>query len=113
MSTRVYILKDLARQRIAILFNLARSRARLGDYELARRYIEIALKISKKAKVKLKRSYKRSYCRSCFAPLIPGITLSVRIRSEGKGSRVVYRCLLCGWTRRYMIKNRTRKSKQE
>lgn len=111
MRSRVYMLRDVARQRVELLFSLARDRAKMGDYELARRYVEIALRISKKAKIKLKKSYKRSYCRQCFVPLIPGITLSVRVRSENKGSRVVYRCLLCGWIRRFMMKTRMRRSK--
>ncbi len=105
------LLRDLARQRIRILFNMAIERARAGDFDLARRYVEIMLKLASKAGVKLLRRLKRSYCRKCYAPLIPGITLSVRIRSEGKGSRVVYKCLLCGWIRRLLIKTSKKRSR--
>jgi len=98
------LIRDIARQRIRRLFNMAIERAEIGDFELARRYIEIVLKLSSKAQLKLPRRLKRSYCRRCHVPLIPGITLSVRIRSEGRGSRVVYKCLLCGWVRRFPIK---------
>jgi len=104
-------LRDLARQRISRLFNMAVERVRVGDFDLARRYIEIMLKLASKAGVKLPRRLKRSYCRKCFVPLIPGITLSVRIRSEGKGSRIVYKCLLCGWIRRFLIKTSKRGSR--
>lgn len=107
------MLKDIAVQRVRLLFKLAKSRARSGDFDLARRYIEIALKISRKSRTRLSRNYKRGYCRKCLVPLIPGITLSIRIKSEGRGSRVVYRCLLCGWIRRYMIKASKRRSSQE
>jgi len=102
--SRERLMKSIARKRVEILFNLAFEKARAGDFDLARRYIEIALRIASKARIKIPRKYKRSYCRKCFAPLIPSLTLSVRIKSEGRGSRVVYRCLLCGWVRRYMVK---------
>jgi len=109
----VVFLRDLALQRSYLLYNMALERARRGDYELARRYIEIMLKIASKANLKLPRRIKRSICRRCYVPLIPGVTLSVRIRSEGRGSRVVYKCLLCGWIRRFLIKNSRRKSVSE
>lgn len=97
-------LKAIARERISLLLELAFSMVKRGEVTLARRYVEIALRIASKTRLKLPRSIKRSYCRKCFVPLIPGITLSVRLKSEGRGSRIVYRCLLCGWTRRFMIK---------
>lgn len=105
------LIRDIARQRARLLFNLASERAGEGDFDLARRYVEITLKLASKAGLKLPRRLKRSYCRKCFVPLIPGVTLSVRIRSEGKGSRVVYKCLLCGWVRRFPIKISKRKLK--
>lgn len=113
MSNREKLLKNIARERIEILFKQAFDRLHRGDVELARRYVEIAIRIAGKARVKIPRKYKRSYCRKCYVPLIPGLTLSVRIKSEGRGSRVVYRCLLCGWTRRFMIKTSKKKSKRE
>lgn len=108
---RIALLRDIARQRVQWLFYLATIRAKRGDIDLARRYIEIMLRVASKAKLKLPRRLKRSYCRRCYAPLIPGITLSVRIRSEGKGSRVVYKCLLCGWIRRFPVKTSGRESR--
>lgn len=104
-------LRYIARERVLRLFNMAYGKVREGDVELARRYVEIALKIASKAQLKLPIKLKRSYCRNCYVPLIPGLTLSVRIRSEGRGSRVVYRCILCGWTRRFMIKASRKKSR--
>lgn len=106
-------LRDLALQRSYLLYNMALERVRKGDYELARRYIEIMLKITSKANLKLPRRIKRNICRRCYIPLIPGLTLSVRIKSEGKGSRVVYKCLLCGWIRRFLIKTSKRRSVSE
>lgn len=106
-------LRAIAMERVHILYEEAIRRARKGDFNLARRYIKVALKIAGKVRLKLPKSIKRGYCRNCFVPLVPGLTLSVRIHSEGRGSRVVYRCLLCGWTRRFMIKTSKRKSKRE
>lgn len=108
MVSERYI-REIARERILILYRLAVERARRGDLELARRYINIMLRVAGKAGVRPPRYIRRGYCRRCHAPLIPGLTLSVRIRSEGRGSRVVYRCLECGWVRRYMIKTSGRK----
>lgn len=109
------ILKDLAIQRIRYLYRLAIRETRNGRYGLARRYIELIVKYSHKAHVKPPRYIRRGYCRRCHVPLIPGLTARVRIQSEGKGSRVVVTCLLCGWKRRYMIKASTlkRRSKRE
>ncbi|MEM1595756.1 MAG: ribonuclease P [Desulfurococcaceae archaeon] len=113
MKRKELLMKNIARERIVLLFNMAFEKTRKHDFELAKRYVEIALRIAGKAKVKIPLKYKRGYCRKCFIPLIPGLTLRVRVHSEGKGSRVVYRCLLCGWTRRFMIKTSRRKLRKE
>lgn len=89
-----------------MLYSLAIKMVKKGDVKLARRYIEIILSISQRTRIRPPRNIKRGYCRQCHIPLIPGLTSRVRIQSEGKGSRVVVTCLLCGWRRRYMIKTR-------
>jgi ribonuclease P protein subunit RPR2 len=102
------VLKDLALQRMKYLYRLAVEESRRGRYDLARRYVELVIKYSHKAHVKPPKYIRRGYCRRCKVPLIPGLTARVRIQSEGRGSRVVVTCLLCGWRRRYMIKVRGR-----
>ncbi|MGB9827808.1 ribonuclease P [Thermosphaera chiliense] len=102
--SRVNVLREIARERIVLLYKLAVEQARKGDYALARRYVEIMLKISAKARVKPPRYIRRGYCRSCKIPLIPGVTSRVRVRSDGSVSRVVVSCLACGWMRRYVVK---------
>ena len=104
VSKRKKRLRDLAIQRIKILYRLALDRARSGDLDLSRRYIELIIRISHKARTKPPIYIRRGYCRKCKVALIPGVTARVRIQSEGKGSHVVVTCLLCGWKRRYMIK---------
>ncbi|RLG84600.1 MAG: ribonuclease P [Thermoprotei archaeon] len=92
------------------LYKQALSRLRKGEKDLARRYIEIIIDISRRTRVKPPRYIKRGFCKKCHIPLIPGLTARVRIQSEGKGSRVVVTCLECGWIKRYMIKARRQES---
>ena len=106
-------LRDLAIQRIRYLYGLAVRETRNGRYWLARRYLELIIKYGHKARIKLPRYIRRGYCRRCKIPLIPGLTSRVRIQSEGRGSRVVVTCLLCGWKRRYMIKTLRGRSRRE
>lgn len=106
MGERRRILRDLAIQRMIYLYRLAVEMLREGKEDLARRYIEIMVNISKRTRVRPPRYIKRGYCKKCHIPLIPGLTSRVRIQSEGRGSRVVVTCLRCGWIRRYMIKAR-------
>ncbi|ADV65424.1 ribonuclease P protein component 4 [Desulfurococcus mucosus] len=112
MARSRYI-REVARERMMLLYKYSLEEARRGDLGLARRYIEIMLRIAGKAGVRPPKYIRRGYCRRCHTPLIPGLTLSVRIRGRGKGSRVVYRCLECGWTRRFMIKASGRGSRRE
>ncbi len=108
-KNKLRLMKDIARQRIALLYRLALTETRWGRYWLARRYIELIIRIAHKARIRPPRYIRRGYCRKCHIPLIPGLTSRVRIRSEGhRGSRVVVTCLMCGWKRRYMIKTRSR-----
>jgi len=107
-------IRDLARQRIRWLFKLAYEETKKKNYERARRYAELIIRIAEKGKVKVPKSIKRSICKNCKIILIPGITARVRIRSEGsKGSRVTVTCILCGWMKRYYIKADVHEEKRE
>lgn len=103
------MLRDLALQRIKLLYRYALNEARKGNVEFARRYAYLIKRIAAKARVKVPKRIKRSICKNCQVPLIPGITSRVRLQSEGKGSRVVVTCLVCGWIHRYPYKLRKRK----
>ena len=99
------IIRDLALQRMKMLYSLALDETRKGRDWLARRYIELIIKYSHKARVKPPRYIRRGYCRRCKIPLIPGLTSRIRIQSKGRrGSRIVVTCLKCGWIRRFMVK---------
>lgn len=99
----------IAYERIELLFNMALEKLKEGDFDLSRRYVEIALKIASKAGVKIPLKYRRRYCRRCHILLIPGITLTVRMRSVGRKTRITYRCLSCGWQRRFLVNKPQRK----
>ncbi len=106
------LLRDLAVQRINWLFKLSLYMVRRNNTELARRYVEILLAISRKANIRLPRSIKRNICKNCHIPLLPGVTASIRLVSDGKTSRIIVKCKYCGWIHRYPYKPR-RKSVSE
>lgn len=95
------IIKDLARQRMNILFNKSMSIVST-DPELARRYVEIALAISRKSGVPIPRPFRMNYCKKCHSFLMPGVTSRIRLRGKGK-KRLVIKCLSCGRIFRYPI----------
>ena len=97
-------IEDLAIQRAEILLRLARQ-TYIRDEDLARRYVYLAFALAKRARVKLPRHMKRSFCRSCYTPLIPGVTARVRLRSDHM-PHVVVKCLACGRYYRYPYKRR-------
>ena len=89
--------KKIARERIEILFHLARKRAEAGDLDLARRYVDLILRIARKYNIRLGREKKYHICKRCHVFLIPGKTAQVRL----KKGKVVVKCLECGNYKRY------------
>ncbi len=94
------VIRDLAIQRTRILYGLAVKAAKEGNYERARRYIDIALRIIQKANVKKPIYLRRGICKNCHVPLIPGLTVRIRIRGNRKYVIITKKCLLCGWVSR-------------
>ncbi len=97
MSRRRFV-EDIALQRIRLLFEMAHEVVR-RDRDLARRYVELALRISKRARVRVPRELKRRYCKRCLAYLVPGLNARVRLRNN-RMPHVVITCLECGYVRR-------------
>ena len=100
------IIKDLALQRARRLYILAVNEARLGNYDRARRYVDIALDLLSKANVRKPMYIRRGVCKNCHIPLIPGLTATVRLRGNRKYIIVVRKCLLCGWVSRILCPRR-------
>lgn len=92
MSTKYTgIIKDIAKERIRILYSLANDEP---DSELSRKYIKLMKEISRHYKIRLDKKTKSSICKKCNSLLIPGKTAKVRIASSKK--YVLYTCLNCG-----------------
>ncbi|MCY0860447.1 MAG: ribonuclease P [Sulfolobaceae archaeon] len=81
---------------------MAEELARQGEIELARKYVKYAIVYSRKTKTKIPLEFKRKFCRKCYVPLIPGLTERRRIKSK----ILVRTCLICGWVRRYPLRNK-------
>jgi ribonuclease P protein subunit RPR2 len=92
-------IKEIARERIAILFTQAK-KVFPEDRALSKRYIELARKMGMKAGVRLPKEYKASICKGCGGLLVPGVNCRVRIRPD-TGATVLITCLDCGTKKRY------------
>ncbi|MMZ63235.1 ribonuclease P protein component 4 [compost metagenome] len=100
------LLRDIARQRYEILYTLAVEAVRRGEAEYARMLTSLMRRIAEKTRVRIPRRIKRGICKNCGAPLVPGLTARVRLRSQGGMSYRVVTCKLCGWLHRYPYKTR-------
>jgi ribonuclease P protein subunit RPR2 len=98
---RVWI--KIARERIEILFNLAREELERNP-ERSRKYIQLARKIGMRYNVRLTKEQKRSFCKRCNQLLIPTKTSKVTINSKKK--LVEIECLNCGSLYRYPYKTK-------
>ena len=90
--------RKIARERISILLDRA-SEVKFQDYDLAKRYVELARKIAMRYRIRLDKSQKRSFCKNCMYPYRHD-RVQVRIRK----SRVIITCLNCGFIRRIPIR---------
>jgi ribonuclease P protein subunit RPR2 len=97
--------RDLVRQRYEIVFKLAVESLRRGDKEYARKLCAYIKEMAERTRVRIPRTIKRSICENCHTPLIPGLTSTVRLRSQSRrfAYRVV-RCMECGYIHRYPYK---------
>lgn len=98
--------REIARERIEILFRLARE-AFKEDRELSRRYIALAKRIGMRARVRIPRELKLFVCKGCGSLLVPPENCRVRVVSKGD-PRVVLTCLDCGGIKRFPIGRRGR-----
>lgn len=90
--------RKIANERIRILIEKA-EKMKVEDYELARRYVELAKKISMRYRVRIPKELKVKFCKKCFYPYKLG-KFRVRVRK----SRVIITCLNCGFERRIPIR---------
>jgi len=86
--------KEIAKERIEILFELVR---RCSDEELARNYVKLAKRISEFCNVRLK-DKKALFCKKCFTFFN---SKNSKVRLNPKKKRVEILCLNCGYKRFY------------
>ena len=93
--------KEIAAQRILILFDNAVSNAR-NNPKLAERQAQIARQISMRFKIKMPWQIQTSFCKKCKKFIVPSISSRVRIgRSSVKSIRIT--CNFCNHTYRKLI----------
>ena len=95
-------MRRIARERMEILFGLARVRRQRGQDELARGHCRLARRISMRYNVPLTREQRRHFCRGCGDILLPGRTSTVRVRR----GRLNIRCHRCGSLMRFPLSPR-------
>ncbi len=90
--------KQIAAERIDALFEMARSEAKSGNHDRAKRYVSLALRIGERHKVRA--GHTREYCPKCHSFFVP----PVNVRTRTGSSRVIITCLACGTILRFPIK---------
>ncbi|MDR0373392.1 MAG: ribonuclease P [Nitrososphaerota archaeon] len=97
-------IKQIARQRIEILFGQAKKTAG-SNPQLAAVYVEFARRIAMAARIRLPLEFRRETCRECNALFIHGVNCRVRVKQK-REPHVVVTCLNCGNQTRYMLRKR-------
>ncbi|MBI2152069.1 ribonuclease P [Candidatus Woesearchaeota archaeon] len=92
--------KDIALQRIKILFKEAEKRFS-SDSKLAHRYVTLARNLAMKVKLKIPLELKRRFCKHCYKYLQPGVNSRVRTRN----GKVIISCLECKKFMRILIRS--------
>ncbi|MBI4020785.1 MAG: ribonuclease P [Candidatus Aenigmarchaeota archaeon] len=85
--------KDIARERVEILFSLA-DRTFPARPDRAHRYVQLARKIAMRYTVRISPELRRRFCRACSHYLRPGV--NVRFRTSAAQRAVLVTCLDCG-----------------
>ena len=98
--------RDIARERVDILFSKARGAAHgpgTGG-AFSRRYVFVARRLAMRIREPLPLEYRRASCKACNEILIPGLTSRVRLQGSGRNAHVAVTCLQCGRITRYHTK---------
>ncbi len=94
--------KQIARQRIQILFEQARQVGKT-DPALAAQYVKSARRIAMAARIRLPLEFRRQVCRNCNALLVQGFNCRVRVKQK-REPHVVITCLNCGKQTRILLR---------
>jgi ribonuclease P protein subunit RPR2 len=92
------VTKLVAKERIGVLFEQAQL-AFCEHPEMSNRYVALARRIAMRQRVRIDREFRRRYCHHCYAFLVPGQNMRVRVH---RGS-VVVTCGICNKKMRYRV----------
>ena len=98
---RNYRARDLARQRIERLFELAEEHSK--NPERSDRYVDLARRISMRLRVRIPAYLKKRMCRHCYCYLSPD-----RCRVRLRHGVLTVTCLQCGRQSRYPYRDAKR-----
>ena len=90
---------DIVNERIEILFNLAKKEFDNNRFDLSKRYVYLARKISMKYNIPLKSIYKRQFCKKCENYLVVGVNATIRLNPKEKA--IIMTCLDCDHKTRF------------
>lgn len=90
--------KQVARERISVLFRQARQ-AFHEHPEWSNRYVDLARRIAMRQRVRIGHEYRRQYCHYCYAFLVPGQNMRIRVHR----GNVVVTCGVCNKKMRYRV----------
>ncbi|MBN1167253.1 MAG: ribonuclease P [Methanospirillaceae archaeon] len=94
--------KNIARERIDILFYQAERFAAEGELNLSDLCVKRARQIAMRERIRLCAIHNRKFCRRCCRYFVPAKTSRIRIYR----GVVTVTCLQCGYQRRYPLKKR-------
>jgi len=97
-------IKQIAKQRIQILFEQAKKIGR-GNPKLAAQYILSARRIAMAARIRLPLEFRRLTCKECNALFVHCINCRVRVKQK-REPHIVVTCLNCGNQTRIMLKKK-------
>jgi ribonuclease P protein subunit RPR2 len=104
-------IKQIARQRVEILFGQARKVARTNP-KLAAQYVLSARRIAMAAKIRLPLEFRRGTCKECNSLFVHGVNCRVRVKQK-REPHVVVTCLNCGNQTRYMSKKKVQNTVEQ
>jgi ribonuclease P protein subunit RPR2 len=104
-------IKQIAKQRIQILFEQAKKIGR-ADSKLATQYVLSARKIAMAAKIRLPVEFRRGTCKECNSLFFFFFNCRVRVKQKME-PHVVVTCLNCGNQTRILLKKKMERGQIE
>jgi ribonuclease P protein subunit RPR2 len=90
--------KSIAKERIEVLFGRAQESFHEHP-ERSNRYVALARRIAMRQRVRIDHGFRRQYCHHCYAFLVPGQNMRVRVHR----GNVVVTCGICNEKMRYRV----------